>query len=108
MAQWVRLCGVAEAPAEGKVMEAEVGERAICLANVGGELSAVDNLCPHQQGPLGAGWLEGDHVVCPWHSWSFSLKTGEAAAPERARVDVFPVKIEGGEVLVDIEQPARN
>ena len=60
MAQWVRLCGVAEAPAAGQVMEAEVEGVAVCLANVDGELSALDNWCPHRRGPLGQGWMEGE------------------------------------------------
>jgi nitrite reductase/ring-hydroxylating ferredoxin subunit len=65
MAEWVRLCGVAEAPAPGEVMEAEANGVAVCLANVDGRLSALDNVCPHRQGPLGQGWLEGQGVVCP-------------------------------------------
>jgi nitrite reductase (NADH) small subunit len=103
MAQWVRVCSVAEAPEEGKVMEAEVaGGIGICLARLKGELSALDNWCPHRRGPLGAGWIEGEAVVCPWHSWAFNLKTGVAEYPEKERVDVFPVKTEGEDVLVDI------
>ena len=53
MAQWVRLCGVSEAPSVGRVVEAEVDGVGICLANVNGELSALDNWCPHRRGPLG-------------------------------------------------------
>ncbi len=54
MAQWVRLCGVAEAPEAGRVMDVVTeGVVGICLANVNGELSALDNMCPHRQGPLG-------------------------------------------------------
>jgi nitrite reductase (NADH) small subunit len=102
MAEWVRLCGTNEAPKPGEVMEAEANGVAICLANVSGTLSALDNLCPHRQGPLGGGWLEGDAVVCPWHSWAFSTITGEAQPPERARVEVFPLKIEGADVLVNL------
>ncbi|SNT01742.1 nitrite reductase (NADH) small subunit [Granulicella rosea] len=102
MGQWVRLCGVAEAPKPGAVMETGAGGREMCLANVGGELSAVDNLCPHRQGPLGQGWLEGAAVVCPWHSWVFDLKTGESQYPVHERVDVFPVRIEGDSVMVEI------
>jgi nitrite reductase (NADH) small subunit len=41
-------------------------------------------------------------VVCPWHSWTFDTETGVAEPPERAKVDVFPVKIEGDEVMIDI------
>jgi nitrite reductase (NADH) small subunit len=102
VAQWVRLCGVAEAPGVGMVTEAEVDGVGVCLANVNGELSALDNVCPHRQGPLGQGWIEGEAVVCPWHSWAFAVKTGLATYPEKERVAVFPLRIEGENVLVDI------
>jgi nitrite reductase (NADH) small subunit len=103
LAQWVRICGVAEAPEPGKVMEAEVNGVGICLANRDGELSALDNVCPHRQGPLGQGWIEGEAVICPWHSWAFNLKTGLAEYPVHERVAVFPVKTEGDDVLIDLE-----
>ena len=100
--EWVRLCGVAEAPKVGEVMEAEAQGAVVCLANVGGRLSALDNVCPHRHGPLGGGWLEGEAVVCPWHSWAFDTTTGIAEAPEKGRVSVFPVKIEGVDVMVEL------
>lgn len=103
MAQWVKVCGLAEAPGSGKVMEADAGGVAICLANVNGELSALDNLCPHRQGPLGQGWIEGHAVICPWHSWAFHVKTGLSEYPVDEAVHVFPVKIDGENVLVEIE-----
>lgn len=102
MAQWVRLCGLAEAPTVGQVIEAEVAGMAVCLANVGGELSALDNVCPHRQGPLGQGWVEGEAVVCPWHSWAFNAKTGVAEFPEGERVGAYGVRVEGDDVLVEI------
>ena len=104
MTQWVRLCSVAEAPAVGQVMEAEANGVAICLANVNGELSALDNWCPHRRGPLGQGWVEGESVVCPWHSWVFHARTGVAEYPENERVDVFPLKVEGQDVLVEVAE----
>ena len=107
MAKWVRLCGLAEAPSVGQVAEAEVEGVSVCLANVNGELSALDNVCPHRQGPLGQGWLEGEVVICPWHSWAFHAKTGLAEYPAEERVDAFPLRLEGEDVLVDIERSAR-
>jgi nitrite reductase (NADH) small subunit len=103
MAQWVRLCGAGEAPAEGQVCEQRAGEFEICLARLNGELKAVDNICPHRRGPLGQGWIEGSAVVCPWHSWAFDLSTGLAEYPKGEKVGVFAVKVEGEEVLVDVE-----
>ncbi|RXH56097.1 Rieske (2Fe-2S) protein [Granulicella sibirica] len=103
MAQWVKLISLADAPEPGKVMECGVDGVEICLANVAGELSALDNWCPHRRGPLGEGWLEGSSVVCPWHSWAFDVKTGLSTYPEKERVDAFPLRIDGEDVLVDIE-----
>lgn len=103
MSRWVRLCSVGEAPGRDQVMEAEAAGVAVCLANVGGELSALDNWCPHRRGPLGQGWVEGKAVVCPWHSWAFDARTGVAEYPENERVTVFGVKTEGEDVLVDLE-----
>lgn len=106
VAEWIRLCGVNEAPAAGGVMEAEVNGVPICVANHNGELAALDNICPHRQGPLGQGWIEGEAVICPWHSWAFNLKTGLADYPLHERVDVFPVKIEGSDILIDLSNRA--
>lgn len=102
MAQWVRVCGVAEAPAAGCAMEAEAAGVRICLANVNGELSALDNWCPHRSGPLGQGWIEGKSVVCPWHSWTFDVRTGVAEFPVHERMALFPLLVVGDDVLVDL------
>jgi nitrite reductase (NADH) small subunit len=93
---------MADVPRPGEVMEAEVEGVTVCLANLNGELSALDNRCPHRGGPLGQGWIEGEAVVCPWHSWSFNVRTGQAEYPEQERVAVFPLKVEDQVVLIDI------
>ncbi len=102
MGHGVRLCGTNEAPKPGEVIEVEANGVALCLANVEGALHALDNLCPHRQGPLGQGWVEGRAVVCPWHAWAFDVTTGVAAEPERAQVKVYPVREDAGEVIVDL------
>ena len=103
MAKWVKLCSLAAVPGKGQVAEAEVEGRAFCLANVNGELSALDNVCPHRQGPLGQGWIEGDLVVCPWLSWAFNVATGLSEYPANERVKLFPLRVEGEDVVVDVE-----
>ena len=100
--QWVRLCALAEAPQPGNVAEMETNGVAVCIANHDGRLSALDNWCPHRRGPLGQGWLEGNAVVCPWHSWAFDVETGQAQPPDSGRVEVFPLRVEGDDVLVNI------
>jgi hypothetical protein len=46
VAKWVRLCRLSDAPPVGRVAESEVDRVAVCLANVNGELSALNNVCP--------------------------------------------------------------
>jgi nitrite reductase (NADH) small subunit len=101
MARWIRLCGTADVPAYGEAKEIEVMGVGICLANIDGTLSAMENTCPHSGGPLGQGLVQGDHVVCPWHGWSFNVKTGVAEDSGGERVQVFPVKIEVADVMID-------
>ena len=102
MAQWIRLCGVNEAPKPGEVTEVQVEAQAFCLANIEGELHALDNVCPHRQGPLGQGWIEGRTVLCPWHAWAFSVDSGTAEEPEHAQVKVYPLKSEEEGVYADV------
>jgi nitrite reductase (NADH) small subunit len=100
--QWVKICSRAEAPQPGTVAEAEGGGKVFCLGNLNGELHAVNGVCPHRGGPLGQGWVEGESVVCPWHAWSFNLKTGRAQHPAQ-QVRVYPVKLQGDDVLVELD-----
>jgi len=62
----------------------------------------LDDWCPQRGAALAEGWLEGGGVVCPWHSWTVNLKTGEAEYPVHERVAVIPLKIEGEDVLADV------
>ena len=103
MAQWVRLCGLGETPAEGKLTAAEAGAQNVCLARVDGVLSAVENVCPHRQAPLAEGWIEDRRLVCPWHSWSFDVKTGLAEYPPGEKVRTFAVELRGDDVYIDLE-----
>ena len=99
---WLKVCSIADAPQPGTVTEADAGGKAICLANLNGEFSALDSVCPHRGGPLGQGSVEGESVVCPWHAWTFNLKTGVAEMPVDARARVFQVKAVNGELLVEV------
>ncbi len=105
--RWVRVCAAAEAPAVGQVAEGDAEGVMVCLANADGKVTAMDNLCPHRQGPLGQGWLEGTAVVCPWHSWAFDLGTGRCEYPGGQGVTVFPVEVRDEGVFVQVPGPAR-
>jgi nitrite reductase (NADH) small subunit len=98
MAQFLRIASAAELPPAGEAREFSLGERTICVANVNGTISAMDNVCLHMGGPLGQGVVENGKVVCPWHGWEYDPQTGAVGHNPAAKVAVYPLKIENGEV----------
>ena len=100
--RFVQLCTQERAPAPDSLGEYIVEDRQVCLANDGGRLAAVDNICPHRQGPLAEGWIEGGKVLCPWHAWAFDLQSGQADHDAAETVAVYPVRVEDGTVLIGL------
>lgn len=98
---FVKVANESDLPAMDEAKEFSCGGRAICVANVGGSYSAMDNICPHRGGPLGQGMIEHGKVVCPWHGWAWDPKTGAAEQDSRMKVAIYPMKIESGDVLVE-------
>jgi len=98
-----RIASRAELPAEDQAREFPAGERMVCVANVGGRLTAMDNVCLHRGGPLGQGTIEAGKLVCPWHGWQFDPATGAASHNPLARVRLYAIKVEGDDVLVELE-----
>ena len=81
----------------------EVTGLLVALFNAGdGRFHATSALCPHEDGPLAEGWLEGDAVVCPWHGFDFELATGRCRVDEALAITVYPVRITGTDVEVDL------
>ena len=64
------------------------------------EVFAATDMCPHKGGPLSEGIVHGQSVTCPLHNRVFDLNTGQAKGEEGA-ISTFPVRIEGGHVLID-------
>ncbi|HLB79458.1 MAG TPA: Rieske 2Fe-2S domain-containing protein, partial [Dongiaceae bacterium] len=64
---------------------------------------ATDGLCTHEAADLTEGFVFGDVIECPRHNGRFSVKTGKAlGAPACVDLRTYPVKVEGGRVLVDV------
>ena len=102
MSNFVKLAAESELPSQGEAKEFSLGDRVICVANVNGTISAMDNVCLHRGGPLGQGMIEGDKLVCPWHGWQYDAKTGEAVHNPAAKLTIYPLKVEAGDVMIEV------
>lgn len=110
---------------EGAHKVVEVKGRQMGIFNIGGQLHALPNICPHQTGPVcegkivtgtlrcntETGWkpewvLDGEVIICPWHGLEYHIPTGRCLAFEHIKLRRYDVRREGDEVVVRI--PARR
>lgn len=88
----------------GKGRLVDHGAVAVAVFNAGqGRFCAVSALCPHEDGPLSEGWLEGDAVVCPWHGFDFDLATGACRATDDVSIGIYRTRVSNG--IVEVELP---
>ncbi len=96
---FVELCRVEEIAEKRAVVRTLSGERVAVLRDEG-KVSALSNVCAHQNGPLGEGAIVDGCVTCPWHGYQYDPATGASPPPFTERVPTFRVRVEEGRVLV--------
>jgi nitrite reductase/ring-hydroxylating ferredoxin subunit len=79
-------------------------QRKIALARVGDDVFAVQDACPHFNGPLSDGTVSvaRKELICPWHRFRFELATGCSVTNPDLKAPTYPVSIEDGHVFVTI------
>ena len=101
MAEWCRAAKKQDVP-EGCGVVSEVAGKKLAIFNVQGQFYATGNTCPHRGGPLGEGELNGPVVTCPWHGWTFDVTKGCHSENPQVQIPTYPVKVEGDDVLVEV------
>ena len=99
-----RVTSMAEVPV-GEVRVVQCGARSVAVSNIDGTLYAIDNLCTHDNGPLGEGRLRNGRIVCPRHGAAFDARTGKVLTlPAVRSVHAYPVTVDGDAVYIDCEE----
>lgn len=100
---FVKAANLADVP-PGRVKVVELGDEEVALCNVVGEIYAIANVCTHDNGPLGEGYLMGDEIECPRHGARFDVKTGGVRTlPAVIPIPRFRVKLDGTEIMVEVD-----
>jgi len=104
MTEYVRACALSDL-ADGEALGVEVGEEPVAIVRTCGEVFAIRDVCSHAEVPLSEGEIDGRTIECWLHGSRFDLRTGKPTGlPATEPVPVYSVKIEGDDVLVDINQ----
>jgi sulfoxide reductase heme-binding subunit YedZ len=96
---YARICRVEEIPEKRACIGTVSGER-VAVFKYDGRVSAVSNVCQHQNGPLGEGEIIDGCITCPWHGFQYDPETGASPPPFTEKVPTFDVKIDDGWVHV--------
>ena len=103
MAQWIDACATDEIDAEDVIRFDHAGKTYAIYRSPDDAYFATDGLCTHEKVHLADGLVMDDIVECPKHNGRFNYKTGEAkGAPVCANLKAYPVRIEGGRVLIEV------
>ncbi len=98
--QFVAVCHVDDIPNHRALIVSISGER-VAVFKYDGKVSAISNVCQHQNGPLGEGKIIDGCITCPWHGYQYLPESGAAPAPFTEKVPTFHVKVIGHRVFVD-------
>lgn len=96
---FVAVCDVQSIVESRAVVVTLAGER-VAVFRYDGKVSAISNVCQHQNGPLGEGRIIDGCVTCPWHGYQYLPETGASPPPFTEKVPTFRTRIAGGKVLV--------
>jgi 3-phenylpropionate/trans-cinnamate dioxygenase ferredoxin subunit len=104
--EFVEISPLSDLP-NGERLFVEVDDRSIVLFNIAGKVFAIEDICSHDDGPLGDGEIEGHQVICPRHGARFDVRTGEALTlPAIVDIPAYPIRVQEG--MIELGIPAED
>jgi len=101
---YLDVCAIDDLPL-GERLFIQLGDVPVVIMNVDGEYFAIEDVCTHDDGPLGEGEIEDNEIICPRHGARFNLRTGAVITlPAVMGVKTYPIKIEGDRILIVVEE----
>jgi len=102
MQNWVAIGSLNDIPRRGARC-VKNGEMTIAVFRTADDqVFALEDKCPHRNGPLSQGIVHDGCVTCPLHNWVISLETGKAQGADEGSTASFPVRLDGDTVLLAI------
>ena len=100
-APWLEVGRVDSIPEDRAIIVAVEGGERVAIFRYDGKLSAVANVCAHQNGPLGEGRILYGCITCPWHGFQYRPEDGCAPPPFTEKIASYQMKLIGDQILLD-------
>jgi nitrite reductase (NADH) small subunit len=101
-AKWVAIGTVDDIPLRGARCVKNGTMTIAIFRTATDQIYALEDKCPHKNGPLSQGIVHDGCVTCPLHNWVISLSTGHAQGADEGATLAFPVKVEAGQIYLDL------
>ena len=98
--EFIEICDFDSIPDKRAKVVALPGER-VAIFRHDGKVSAVSNVCRHQNGPLGEGRIVDGCITCPWHGYQYAPETGASPPPFTDKVATYETRIVNGKVWLN-------
>ncbi|OUR75374.1 tRNA-(guanine-N1)-methyltransferase [Alphaproteobacteria bacterium 46_93_T64] len=101
---WIKIGQLSDIPKRGARC-VQNGDMTIALfRSADDRVFALEDKCPHKNGPLSQGIVHDGCVTCPLHNWVISLETGQAQGADKGETLSFPVKLDGNDILLELRR----
>jgi len=100
MTDWIEIGTVDAIPRRGSRCVNTPAGRIAVFRTQDDQVFAIENRCPHKQGPLSEGIVHGASVTCPLHNWVFDLATGQALGADEGQVRTYPIDLVDGRIFM--------
>ncbi|WP_193175765.1 nitrite reductase small subunit NirD [Oricola nitratireducens] len=102
MQNWVAIGSLNDIPRRGARCVKNGGMTIAVFRTADDKIYALEDKCPHRNGPLSQGIVHDGCVTCPLHNWVISLETGKAQGADEGEAAMFPVRLDGDTVMLAI------
>ncbi len=100
---FISVCPEEELP-PGERLFLEIENKSIVIFNLAGDYYAIEDVCTHDDGPLGEGEVEDHQIICPRHGARFDIRTGEVLTlPAIQDVPAYHVRVVDGMIEIGIK-----
>lgn len=97
---WIAVCSPEEIVENRAKIFTVMGER-VAIYKYEGKLSAVNNYCRHQGGPIGEGKIIDGCITCPWHGYQYLPGNGQSPPPFKEKLETYFLKINDGKIWIN-------
>lgn len=98
--EFVYACKVSDIkPDRAKIVT--VSNERVAIYKYEGQLSAVNNVCRHQGGPIGEGKIVDGCITCPWHGYQYLPSNGQSPPPFTEKLETYFLRLDGDKIYIN-------